>query len=35
MAVSGVFAGILEESSGTIPGKLLEKMSRIAKGLKF
>ena len=25
--VSGVFAGVLEESSGKIPGKLLEKFS--------
>ena len=31
VAVSGVCAGVLEESSGKIPGKLLEKVARIAK----
>ena len=35
VAVSGVFAGVVEESSGKIPGKLLEKFSRIAKCYKF
>ena len=35
VAVSGVCAGVLEESSGKIPGKLLEKFSRIAKCYKF
>ena len=35
VAVSGVCAGVLEESSGKIPGKLLDKCSRIAKCFKF
>ena len=35
VAVSGVCAGVLEESSGKIPGKLLENLSRIAKCYKF
>ena len=35
MAVSGVFAGVLEESSRKISGKLLEKFSRIAKMLQI
>ena len=32
MAVSRVIAGVLEDSSGKTPGKLLEIFSRIAKG---
>ena len=35
VAVSGVCAGVLKESSGKIPGKLLENFSRIAKCYKF
>ena len=35
VAVSGVCAGVLQESSGKTPGKLLEKFSRIAKCYKF
>ena len=35
VAVSGVFAGVLQESSGKVPGKLLEIFSRIAKCNKF
>ena len=35
VAVSGVCAGVLEESCGKVPGKLLEKFSRIAKCYKF
>ena len=31
MAVSGVCSGVLEENSGKVLGKLLEKSSRIAK----
>ena len=35
VAVSGVCSGVLEENSGKIAGKLLEKFSRIAKCYKF
>ena len=35
VAVSGVCAGVLEENCGKVPGKLLEKFSRIAKCYKF
>ena len=35
VAVSGVCSGILEENSGKVPGKLLEKFSRSAKCYDF
>ena len=35
VAVSGVCSGVLEENSGEVPGKLLEKFSRTAKCYKF
>ena len=35
VAVSGVSSGVLEENSGKVQGKLLEKFSRNAKSYKF
>ena len=35
VAVSGVCAGVFGENSGKVPGKVLEKISRIAKCHKF
>ena len=35
VAVSGVCSGVLQEDSGKVPGKLLEKFSRITKCYKF
>ena len=35
VAVSGIRSGVLEENCGKVPGKLLEKFSRIAKCYKF
>ena len=35
VAVSGVCSGVLRENFGKVPGKLLEKFSRIAKCCKF
>ena len=35
VAVCGMRSGVPEENSGKVPGKLLEKCSRIAKYYKF
>ena len=35
VAVYGVCSGVLGENSGKVPGRLLEKLSRIAKCYKF